>query len=658
MVHFPKLWLLVSVPLILAALETHADSTVYELGTITVTGKHPQIGEISADQASSELSGKEIKKFNRTNVADALNLLPGVTVANVGARNEKTVYVRGFDMRQVPLFIDGIPVQVPYDGYVDFNRFTTADLSAIQMTKGFSSGSYGPNTLGGAINLVSRKPHKKFEGDASVGVAQDGGQSASANIGTNQGTWYLQGGASTSKSDGFSLSSDFKPTKTENGGLRNNDYQKDGKVSLKVGLTPNDTDEYALSYFKQHGEKGTPPSTIPANAKYWRWPLWDEESLHLITKKALTPTETLKLRLYQDKYENGIDSYTDDTYTKLKTAGSGSVGVTGKSRYHDLADGGSLELESKRIAKNTIRLSAHSKQDKHKADDTATLVEQFADTTRSLAVDDDIALRPDLTLSLGAARNTLKPDTVYTSNPAITKPGSQSATNTQAGLFWDVTPNNRVYATIADKTRFPTLKDRYSLRLGSAIANPDLQAEKARHYEIGYKGKLRDKINVEAAAFQVDTTNLIQQVNNVQPGKYQMQNVGKVRTTGLEASIRTPLSERWEVGGQATVLDRKNLSSSAKLTSVPDRKISADVMFHPANRWDTQLVLNHEGSRWDSDTVKLAGFNTADAKVAFHPTKKITLEAGVTNLTDKQYQLNDGFPNPGRMWFTNASYHF
>ena len=59
------------------------------------------------------------------------------------------ISVRGFDSRQVPLFIDGIPVYVPYDGYVDFNRFSTADLAAIQVAKGFSSMAYGPNTLGG-----------------------------------------------------------------------------------------------------------------------------------------------------------------------------------------------------------------------------------------------------------------------------------------------------------------------------------------------------------------------------------------------------------------------------------------------------------------------------------------------------------------------------
>ncbi|MDO4225534.1 MAG: Plug domain-containing protein, partial [Bergeyella zoohelcum] len=49
--------------------------------------------------------------------------------------DEKGIALRGFDARQTPLFIDGIPVYVPYDGYVDFNRFTTADLAAIEVSK-------------------------------------------------------------------------------------------------------------------------------------------------------------------------------------------------------------------------------------------------------------------------------------------------------------------------------------------------------------------------------------------------------------------------------------------------------------------------------------------------------------------------------------------
>ncbi len=172
--------------------------------------------------------------------------------------------MRGFDARQVPLFIDGIPVYVPYDGYVDFDRFTTADLAAIQVAKGFSSVAYGPNALGGAINLISRKPTREIEGDVSLGFGDGNERTASANVGSNQGLWYVQAGASWIDSDEFRLSSDFEPTPTEDGGGRENSYRTDDKLSLKLGLTPNATDEYALSYYRQEGEKGQPPSTDPS----------------------------------------------------------------------------------------------------------------------------------------------------------------------------------------------------------------------------------------------------------------------------------------------------------------------------------------------------------------------------------------------------------
>lgn len=141
-------------------------------------------------------------------------------------------------MRQVPLFVDGIPAQVPYDGYVDFGRFTTADLSAIQVTKGFSSNTYGANTLGGAINLVSRKPRKAFEGDVNIGIDADGSRKLSTNLGTKQNKWYAQVGVSSAKTDGYSLSKDFKPTATQEGGLRNNAYAKDKKAADKIRRNP------------------------------------------------------------------------------------------------------------------------------------------------------------------------------------------------------------------------------------------------------------------------------------------------------------------------------------------------------------------------------------------------------------------------------------
>ena len=67
-------------------------------------------------------------------------------------------------------------------------------LSEIVVSKGFTSVLYGPDTMGGAINMVSRRPRKPFEMNAGAGYGSGNGYNVYSNFGTNQGKWYLQGG--------------------------------------------------------------------------------------------------------------------------------------------------------------------------------------------------------------------------------------------------------------------------------------------------------------------------------------------------------------------------------------------------------------------------------------------------------------------------------
>ncbi|THF62768.1 TonB-dependent receptor [Pseudothauera rhizosphaerae] len=645
----------------LAAAQEEAVARPFELGAVTVTATVPQIGEIGEDQVASVVTRKEMRQFNRDNVGDALNLLSGVTVSNM-QKNEKRIYVRGFDSRQVGLFIDGIPVYIPYDGLVDLNRFTTADLAAVQVAKGFSSVAYGPNTLGGAINLISRKPRVRLEGDASIGFGEGNERQASVNVGTNQGLWYLQAGASYIESDNFRLSSDFRPTATENGGARNNSYRKDDKLSFKFGLTPNATDEYTLSYYKQNGEKGQPPSTNPASARYWQWPYWDKESLYFISRTALGQSETLKIRLYIDKYDNALDMFTDATYTTRSSNG------TGPSVYDDETKGGSVELESTRFASQTLRLVAHYKEDQHDKFDRsrATIaVEDFNDKLVSWAIEDNIQIGPNLMLSLGAARHQLRPDTLYDSTkPGLTLPGKKTANDAQAGLFYDWSAAVRLYATVARKTRLPTLSDRYSQSMNTYIENPDLQPEESVNYEIGYQGTPWAGAKAEAALFYSDIDDKIQTwyssgASCTAANKCQRRNIGKVRSKGIELGLRSPLSSRLELGGNYTYIDLENVSDPAtRVTDVPRHKIILHALFRPVSSVDLVAFAERDSSKWVSNTVRLDGFTTLNLKAVWRPAKNISGEAGVNNATDKNYELADGFPNPGRMWFANATYTF
>ncbi|KHA78598.1 TonB-dependent receptor [Janthinobacterium lividum] len=632
------------------------EAAPFVLGTVTVIGQREQAGQME-QQVGSQVSRAEMRRFNRDNVGDALNLLSGVSLST-NARNEKTVAIRGFDSRQVPLYIDGIPVYVPYDGYVDFNRFTTSDLAAIQVAKGFSSVAYGANTLGGAINLVSRKPSARMEGDTSIGFGSGSERQVSANVGTNQGLWYLQAGVSYIDSDGFPLSSDFRPTATEDGGTRNNAYRKDHKFSFKVGYTPVGGDEYALSYYKQHGEKGQPPSTNPVGARYWQWPYWNKESVYFVSQTRLGDAERLKLRLYHDSYDNEITSYTNGSYATLKTSGQGSVSG-GRSIYNDRTNGGAVELESFRLAAHSLRFVASYKADEHQElDAKGVRTTWYKDALWTLGAEDSIALNAATELSLGVSRNALRPDTVYSAGNAYTLPENQSATDIQAGLFHKMGPEAKVYATVARKSRLPTLKDRYSQRLGTYIENPNLRAEEALNYEVGYQASVRG-LALDAALFYSDVKDKIQSVANVAGVRAQMQNAGRAHISGAELGLRGSAGAWLDFGGNYTYTEMKNVSDRAiRLTDVPRHKLTAHAVLHAARQLDVVAIAEANSGRWVSNTLELGGFATVNLKAVYRPLPALTLEAGVSNLADRNYALADGFPSAGRTWLANAQYQF
>jgi iron complex outermembrane receptor protein len=639
----------------LLASGARANDAVFDLGAVTVLGQRAAAGAVGEEQVSSVVTRADMQRFNRDNVGDALNLLSGVMLST-NSRNEKTIAVRGFDARQVPLFIDGIPVYVPYDGYVDFNRFATADLAAIQLAKGNSAIAYGANTLGGAINLISRKPAAALEADASLGAGAVGARGAAANVGSNQGGWYAQAGLSFSEGDGFRLPPSFEPTRTEAGGVRDNSAWRDSKVSLKAGLTPGGGDEYALSYYRQDGEKGQPPSTVPDAARYWKWPYWDKESLYLVTSTGLGRLERLKLRHYHDPYANEVDTYTDNRYAVLKTSGPGAVG-TGRSIYRDHTNGAIVELQSLRLDAHSLQAVAHYKADHHvETDANGTVNARFDDTLLSLGAEDLVQLAPALQLALGASRDRLRPDTVYSQGNAYSLPPAKESNNTQAGLYYDWAGAARLYATLSHKSRLPTLKDRYSQRLGSFIENPALAPERAWNYELGYQGAAGAPTRYEAALYLSEVQDKIQAVVNVSGNRSQMRNIGKVRMTGLELGHTRRFGGQLDVGANYSYTHAENMSAPAtRITDLPAHKLGAHVSWHADERWELVAYGLANSARWASNMVQLGGYATLDMKAVYRPSARVALEAGASNAGDRNYQLADGFPAAGRTWFLNLN---
>jgi iron complex outermembrane receptor protein len=229
----------------------------------------------------------------------------------------------------VPLYLDGVRIFLPADNRIDFNRFLTPDLAEIQFQKGYVSVLNGPGGLGGAINLVSRKPTKEIELEGRSGVTFNGNAddvnawNAYAYAGTKSDTYYAQVSGTFLDQDHWNLSNDFQPVlvSRDDGGNRDHSDIEDWRINVKAGFTPNATDEYSINYTTQSGEKSAPlhiaGQAVPPQ-RYWTWPYWDLASLSWLSKTAVGEQSYLKTNVYYNTFENLLQSFASDYRTQTE----------------------------------------------------------------------------------------------------------------------------------------------------------------------------------------------------------------------------------------------------------------------------------------------------------------------------------------------------
>jgi iron complex outermembrane receptor protein len=288
---------------------------VFDLGEVLVVGEksHP-FTLILGTGVLREREGNDVSR--------ALSTLPGLNFVQMGRKNESMINIRGFDMRQVALYLDGVPVHVSYDGYADLSRFPVSGLSRISVTRGETSMPAGPNALGGTINLVSRKPASGFEFDAASGMTIDrrgfGGLQSGVNMGSRKEKYYLQMGLSFVDREPFVVSFRAGSLPGQKGEVLPNSQQRELNTSLKLGFTPDTSDSYVVSYHFQDGSKGVPPyggEDPGQQVRFWQFPVIREMGYHLNTRILFGKRSYLQTRWFYDSYFSDLRSFDDTTYS-------------------------------------------------------------------------------------------------------------------------------------------------------------------------------------------------------------------------------------------------------------------------------------------------------------------------------------------------------
>jgi len=600
---------------------------------------------------TATVTSADIRERDYRIVSDALNLVPGVSIQRIGPRNELGVYVRGFDVRQTPLYIDGIPVYVPYDGYVDFGRFLTHEFSEMQVSKGFTSPLYGPNAIGAAINLVSREPKEKVDLDLGTGFASGDTINGFANVGTRLKKVWMQGAFAW-------LSSGYLPL--SGGGRLSNSYQSDYRGRFKAAWTPKDGEQYVFGFAQQVGEKGNPPyaGTDPAvRIRYWRWPQWDKRSVYFIGNKNLGERSYARLRAYHDKFDNLLNSYDDARYSTQTRPSSFT------SPYDDATYGGTLEMGTRWLPAQSIKGSFYFKDDTHREGNVGEPLRTFRDQSISVGFEDTIRLgeRTSAIFAFSADRIDVRNAQNFANGQVTPFPRNTLwAYNPQVGVFHALTQSSKVHFSFGRKTRLPTIKDRYSYRLGQAIPNPDLREERSQNWDVGYSRTIGVRTLVEASLFRSDVSNATLRFF-VSPNVFQLRNLGEARYQGAEFGIRTTPVRSTTLIANYTYLTRRNRTQPSLIqTDTPRHKGYASGAWSPREWISLFADWRYEGGRWNQNDagrfVRAPAFGVVGLGATIRPGGGIELQFGATNLGDRSYFLADGFPEMGRSVFVNLRY--
>jgi len=632
--------------------ESSADEQagVFSLGEVVVEGRGETITQVTTVDIVDE---ERIELTTSQNVADAIRTVPGVTLYSTASpKNESNFMIRGLEQRYVPVFFDGIPISVPYDGYVDTGKLTSSNIAKISVSKGISSVLYGFNTMGGVVNIVTKKPHRLVEGDFDVTWSERNTWDANVDLGARVGKFYLTLNGGYFDSDGFMLAHRYRYEKLQKGRRRiNSDVKDRWSGSCKLGFLPFEGHEYALGVMSSDGEWGLPPASDGIMPRFFRFSEWEKTTGYFIGETRITDKLHLKTRVYYDKYDNLLDGYDNVLYDRQTAA------YAFHSTYDDYSAGGSAVVRMNYIPRTTTSFSFHYRDDVHKSQaDRFESWLRFEAEMFSYGCENDIKITDDIFLVFGFSYDRQEPQ----ESTGYRLRDDEDAWNPQVGLTWQVVDDTRFHLSYGKKSRFPTMHELYSERLGMNVPNPGLKVERAENWEVGIEQQLPGDTTARVNLFYYRIKDMIIK-KEIATKLYQYTNLGKVRLQGVEVSFKTGFIKNNDFEMHYTLLDAEDLSSESTSSHLWGRskhnlyisdhfRINSRLSLFGKVTWQSKTYFEdtNDYNKWK----KHEAYMLVDLKAILQVTDYLSFEAGAKNLFDENYKWADGYPRPGRTFFT------
>lgn len=583
---------------------------------VEVVAKAPEAAPARSSPSLFVVARETIEKVTDYNLTKSFQYTTGAHVST-GTKNEANLQIRGRDSSKIALLYDGVPIYEPYFGSFDLNSIVAEGVESIKIQKGATSILYGPNVMGGAVNVLTKRPDTDMASvSTSYGSFDDIGVAATGTA--RRGRFGFLGSFSYNRIDDYQYTND----NGERVARTNSDYDTKN-LTGKLYFYPGESSEIMVEGGYVTSEYGIPWATDIFRPRYWRFSDWDRYLLNVGGAFPLADRGYLKARGYYVKHHNVLDAYTSEDMSELNW----------RSTFNNYSYGtfllGSVLLDMR----NELKFSGNIKSDHARTqDDIGAEWKEFSQQTLSFGAEEHFSLTDQWVLMAGASIDTLNKE----------EGNNKTAVNPIVGIRYNPSAAFNLSSTFSQKSRFPTMKDLYS----STAGNPDLREERSTNVEVGFGYKR--KIGLTGAVFYDRIRDLIQSLRT--PEGWRMPtNVGRARITGFELGLEKDL-ETSKLSVNYTFIDSKDLDTDRPLPLVPGSQINFLLDVMPRKDWKLSAwgagALDIQ-TTYGEDTLEVPDYFVVNAGVTkFFGAYEVF--ARVENFLDASYVTEPGFPMPAR----------
>lgn len=564
---------------------------------------------------TSLIKREKIESLLPKDLSEVLSYTSG-TFLSSGSKNEFRIKIRGFESQRIALLFDGIPIYEPFFNSFDLKTLPAEEVESIKVIKGASSVLYGPNALGGVINIITRRPNPpSFSLKALYG--SNGSINVSSSGAAHWKNIFFTGFAFFDRSDGFTWKRNGESSLREN-----SDYEKKS-VTGKVYIYPNQKSEILLEASYYWSEFGIPFATEYYTPRYWRFKSWTRFQVNLGGLFSLLKNGNLRFRGYYVRHDNVLDAYPDQDMNELLW----------ESTYKNDSYGTFILGSFPFLAQNELKFSLNLRDDNVRTqDDREANWEEFEHQTLSIGLENHFSLNPKWKVIGGVSLDHLKK---YSGE-------NKASLNPIAGIKFYPFDYVDFHLTFSKKSRFPSMKSLYS----SQVGNPDLKDERGTSYEFGLK--YEREFLITAAFFYNRIRDLINAVR-LPDGSRTSLNIGKARILGFEFEFQKAL--RWlNFSVNYTYLDGKNEEENRPLDLIPESQLN--FVLNIMDRKKLQFTLwgiavSSAELRIQNDIVEAPGYFVLNA-ILSKSFLNFTIFLKGENLLDKSYTTEPGYPMKSR----------